>query len=124
MRATDRQRLTAFVDRHGLALGSLAGLIGIACCVGPTVLALLGLASASFAIALGTKLYSEYGWLFRGAGLLFAALGAWAVLRRRRSCGLSGALTQWRLLGTAALSMLLVYAILYGVTALLARAAR
>jgi hypothetical protein len=113
----------AFADRSGLVLGSLAGLIGIGCCVGPTALALLGLVSGSVALGLGNTLYSEYGWYFRGAGLVFAAVGAWVVLRRRRSCSLAGASVQWRLLVTVAVSMLGVYAVLYWVTARLARAA-
>lgn len=45
------------MDRTGLRLGALAGLVGIACCVSPVVLVLLGLASVSFAISLGNTLY-------------------------------------------------------------------
>ncbi len=49
------------MDRPGLTLGALAGLVGIACCVSPVVLVLLGLSSVSFAIGLGNTLYYEYG---------------------------------------------------------------
>lgn len=117
------RRLTAFIDRSGLIVGSLAGLIGIGCCVGPTVLALLGLISASFAISLGNTLYSGYGWYFRGAAVLVAAIGARAILMRRRSCSLAGARGQWRLLTTVTLGMVGVYTALYWLTTLLARTA-
>jgi hypothetical protein len=58
------RRLTALIDRPGFTLGSLAGLIGVSCCVAPTILALLGLISASVAIGLGNMLYVDYGWYF------------------------------------------------------------
>ena len=111
------------MDRAGLTLGALAGLVGIACCVSPVVLVLLGLSSVSFAISLGNTLYYEYGWYFRGAALLLAAGGVVAILRRRRSCTLRGARAQWRLLISVVLLMVAVYAALYGLTAYLARAA-
>ncbi|OGK87526.1 MAG: hypothetical protein A2X51_09070 [Candidatus Rokubacteria bacterium GWC2_70_24] len=111
------------MDRAGLKLGALAGLVGIACCVSPVVLVLLGLSSVSFAISLGNTLYYEYGWYFRGAALLLAAGGVMGILRRRRSCTLRGARAQWRLLISVVLLMVAVYAALYGLTAYLARAA-
>ena len=111
------------MDRAGLTLGALAGLVGIACCVSPVVLVLLGLSSVSFAISLGNTLYYEYGWYFRGAALLLAAGGVVAILRRRRSCTLRGARAQWRLLISVVLLMVAMYAALYGLTAYLARAA-
>jgi hypothetical protein len=117
------RRLTALIDRSGLMLGSLAGLIGISCCVAPTILALLGLISASVAIGLGNMLSSDYGWYFRGASLVFAAIGVGGLLRRRQSCSPAGARAQWRLLAWTVLSMVVVYAVLYWLTTLLARAA-
>ncbi len=120
---TRGRRLTALIDRSGLTLGSLAGLVGISCCVAPTIVALLGLISASVAIGLGTTLYSEYGWYFRGAGLVFAAIGVGGLLSRRRSCSPRGVRAQWRLLACTILSMVVVYAGLYWLTTLLARAA-
>jgi hypothetical protein len=68
-------------------------------------------------------LYAEYGWSFRGAGLVFAAIGVGALLSRRRSCSVDGARAQWRLLVSTVLSMMVVYAALYWLTTLLARAA-
>jgi hypothetical protein len=90
------------VDRSGLKLGALAGLLGISCCVGPAVLALLGVISVSFAIGLGTTLYDEYGWYFRGAAILLAAIGTFQTLKRRKSCGVRGAGAEWKLLLTVA----------------------
>lgn len=111
------------MDRAGLKLGALAGLVGIACCVSPVVLVLLGLSSVSFAISLGNTLYYDYGWYFRGAAMLLAAAGVVASLRRRKACSLQGARAQWRLLVTVLVVMTVVYAVLYALTAYLARVA-
>jgi len=111
------------MDRVGLKLGVVAGLVGIACCVTPTVLALLGLSTVSFAISLGNTLYYGYGWYFRGAAVLLAAAGVFGILRSRKSCSLRGARAQWRLLLTVLSAMAVVYAALYWFTAYLARAA-
>jgi len=108
------------MDRAGVRLGVAAGLAGISCCVGPTVLALLGLSTASFAISLGNTLYYGYGWYFRGAAVLLAAAGVVGLLRRRKSCTLKGTRQQWKLLLTVAVTMVLVYAGLYWLTAWLA----
>jgi hypothetical protein len=111
------------MDGSGLTLGVLAGLVGIACCVSPVVLVLLGLSSVSFALSLGNTLYYEYGWYFRGAALLLAAAGVVGILRRRKSCSLRGLGEQWRLLLAVVLSMVLIYAVLYWLTSYLARIA-
>ena len=110
-------------DRSGLTLGVLAGLVGIACCVSPVALVLLGLSSVSFALSLGNTLYYEYGWYFRGAALLLAAAGVVAILRRRKSCSVRGLREQWRLLLSVALAMVIVYGALYWLTSYLARIA-
>jgi hypothetical protein len=111
------------MDRTGLRLGALAGLVGIACCVSPVVLVLLGLASVSFAISLGNTLYDEYGWYFRGTALLLAVAGTLGVLRGRSACSLRGARAQWRLLLAVGASMMLVYVALYWLTSYLAQRA-
>ena len=107
------------MDRAGWQLGALAGLVGMACCVSPVVLVLLGLSSVSFAVRLGNTLYDWYGWYFRGAALLLAAAGVVTILRKRRACSLRGIRAQWRLLLTVGLTMLVVYAALYWLTAYL-----
>jgi len=41
-------------------VGIAGGLVGILCCVGPTVLALFGVISGATALARGTDLYEGY----------------------------------------------------------------
>ena len=109
------------MDRAGLKIGLLAGLVGISCCVSPVVMVLLGLASVSFAISLGNTLYYQYGWYFRGAALVLAAAGVIGILRGRNACTLRGAGSQWRLLLTVALAMAAAYVSLYWLTSYLSR---
>jgi len=111
------------MDRVGAGLGALAGLVGISCCVLPTVLAAIGLSSVSFALSLGTTLYYGYGWYFRAAALAFAVLATLAVLQRRRTCTLPGARGQLPLFVSVGVAMIVVYAVLYALTAWLARLA-
>lgn len=68
--------------RPGVTLGVIAGTLGLGCCVYPVVLALLGVSSAAAAVDLGNRLYSEWGWAFKAAAVVFAAT-AFAVQRRR-----------------------------------------
>lgn len=110
------------IDRSGIKLGMLAGLVGISCCVTPAVLALLGLSSVSFAISLGNTLYYQYGWYFRGAALLLAGAGLYVNLKRRKACSLRGAKSQWRLMAAVFASMVVMYWILYLATSYLGRA--
>jgi hypothetical protein len=71
-------------------IGLVAGLVGIMCCVGPTVLALVGLISGATAFSLATDLYDGWAWAFRLAGLAVAAGLVWWSLRRRNACSLGG----------------------------------
>lgn len=105
----------------GLKLGTLAGLVGISCCVTPVVLVLVGLSSVSFAISLGNTLYYQYGWYFRGAALLFAFAGLYIHLKRRNACTLRGAKSQWRMIAAVFGSMVVVYWLLYLLTSYLGR---
>jgi len=93
-----------------------AGVIGIVCCVGPTVLALLGVVSAGTAFVWANDLYDGYAWWFRLGGLLvLVALVLWS-LRRRNQCSLAGARRVWpRLLATLAVAVA-TYAVLYALT--------
>ncbi len=109
------------MDRSGIKLGLLAGLLGISCCVTPVVLVLLGLSSVSFAISLGNTLYYQYGWYFRGAALLLACLGLYIHLKRRNACTLRGAKSQWKMIAAVFTSMVVLYAVLYFVTSYLGR---
>ena len=100
----------------GLGIGVLGGLIGISCCVSPVVLYLIGLASATEAVGLGNRLYGEYAWYFRGAGLLVGGGAVALYLRRRGQCDLRGARTQWRTIASAAVIGVVTYAALYALT--------
>ena len=105
-------------------IGLAGGLVGMLCCVGPTVLALIGVVGAGTALSWSDNLYGGYAWWFRLGGLaLVTALVVWA-LRRRGSCSLGGAkAARWKLalmIGVAVLT----YGVLYGLTAFAATFAR
>lgn len=92
-RSADRLPVTALGrppaalrPRRSALLGVLAGLIGIGCCVYPTVLVLVGLSSAAAAVDLGNVLFTRWGWAFRSAGVGFALVALWLQRRRARSC--------------------------------------
>jgi hypothetical protein len=97
-------------------IGLAGGLVGILCCVGPTVLALLGLVSAGTAFVWATDLYDGYAWWFRLGGLAVLVGLVWLSLRRRNQCSVAG-MRRWRwrlltVLGIAAGT----YGALYGLT--------
>lgn len=71
---------------RGIRLGLLAGTLGIGCCVAPVVLVLLGISSATAAVALGTHLYRSWGWAFKLAGLLLAMAAMAIQYRRAKTC--------------------------------------
>jgi hypothetical protein len=97
-------------------IGIAGGLTGILCCVGPTVLALLGVVSAGTAYAWATNIYNGYAWWFRLAGLAVLVGLVWWSLRRRNQCSIAGV----RSVRTRLLAVLGVavgtYAALYAVT--------
>lgn len=65
-------------------------MIGLACCVGPAVAALLGITSATVAVDLATDLYSDWGWAFKLAGASFATGAIVLAVRRARACNTDG----------------------------------
>lgn len=107
---------------RGIAIGATAGLVGILCCVSPVVLVFLGLSSVSFAISLGNTLYYQYGWYFRGAAFLTAAVGIYLHLKGQRACSVEGLRARWKTLAAVAMSMVAVYLALYYLTTWLGRA--
>lgn len=112
---TARQRVR---DRLPMwRIGITGGLVGILCCVGPTVLALLGIVGAGTAFAWATTLYDDYAWWFRLGGLAVLVLLVWWSLRRRNQCSIAG-VTRWRarLVGVLAIAVA-TYALLYRLTA-------
>jgi hypothetical protein len=72
--------------RRGIVLGVLAGVLGLGCCVYPVVLVLLGLSSATAAVDLGNGLYSDWGWAFKGAAVVFAGAAVLIQRKRARAC--------------------------------------
>ncbi len=97
-------------------IGITGGLVGILCCVGPTVLALLGVITAGTAFVWATDLYDNYAWWFRLGGLAVLGLLVWWSLRRRNQCSLAG-VKRWkgRLAGVLAIAVV-TYLALYGLT--------
>ena len=97
-------------------IGITGGITAILCCVGPTVLALLGVLSAGTAFVWATDLYDGYAWWFRLGGLLVLAGLVYLSLRRRNQCSLAGVRSRrTRLLAVLGIA-LGTYAVLYGVT--------
>ncbi|MFR9749714.1 hypothetical protein ACL02S_01615 [Nocardia sp. 004] len=97
-------------------IGIASGVTGIACCVGPTVLALLGVVSGATALAWANNLYDNYTWWFRltGAAVLIG-LVLWS-LRRRDQCSIAGVRTvKWRLAAAVVIAVG-TYLVLYAVT--------
>ena len=89
---TSRQaRRRLFRVPGAVIAGLTSGLVAITCCVSPVVLALFGVVTATEAVSLGDTLYYGYGWYFRGAGLVVAAVAFTLYLRQRNSCSLRGA---------------------------------
>ena len=102
-------------------IGITGGLVGVLCCVGPTLLAMFGIISGAPALAWANNLYGNYAWWFRLSGLSVLALLVWIALRRRDQCSLAAVRrTRWRLLTVLAVAIG-TYAVLYAVTTWLER---
>jgi hypothetical protein len=88
--ADEREEEAPTSQLPSIRIGVLAGLTGILCCVGPTVLAMVGIVGAGTAYAWANTLYDGYAWFFRLGGLLvLVVLVAWS-LKRRDQCTLAG----------------------------------
>lgn len=122
LQPTDVPHSRARVHRKPISMvgtGIVGGVTAMLCCVGPTVLALLGVISATTAFSFATDLYDNWAWLFRLAGLLAVAGIVWWGLRRRRACSLRGVRQSWkRLVGVVAIAVG-TYVLLYIATTLL-----
>jgi hypothetical protein len=101
-------------------IGTVAGLAAISCCVYPLVLFLVGAASAAEAIALGKKLYGQWGWAFKLGGAGLAVAGVVVQLRRRDRCTIRGARSSWPFLARVVLVTVGVYCAVYAATKALA----
>lgn len=105
--------------RFNLAAGGIAGLVGIGCCVYPVGLALLGLATATEAVAIGLRLYGTWGWAFKIGGV---ALGGTAFLvQRQRAAACRIAMSPARSFLTIGIVAVAVYFLVYAATSFLAR---
>ena len=102
--------------RRGLLFGLLSGVTAITCCVSPVVLVLIGVVTAAEAVTLGDTLYYTYGWFFRAAGFIVAAVAVYLYLRGRRSCSIAGARNYWKMLAVLVLSGAAAYAGLFWFT--------
>jgi hypothetical protein len=97
-------------------IGVTGGLVGILCCVGPTVLALIGVISAGTAYAWANDLYDGYAWWFRLAGLAVLAGLVYLTLKRRNVCSVAGVRKlRWRLIFVLAIAIG-TYGVLYAFT--------
>ena len=112
-----RQDRTLRKDRLPIwRIGITGGLVGILCCVGPAVLALLGIVSAGTAFVWANSLYDNYAWWFRLGGLVIILALVWAGLRRRNQCNVAGMRKlRWRLLRVVAIAVG-TYVALYALT--------
>jgi peptidoglycan/LPS O-acetylase OafA/YrhL len=91
------------------------GFVGLGCCVGPAIAALVGVISATVAVDLATDLYKDWGWAFK---LVAACLGIVAVLVAKRKavkCSIAQPRIG-RLIATLVLTGLVTYGALYAVT--------
>lgn len=99
-----------------IRIGLAAGITGLLCCVGPTVLALLGVVSAGTAFVWASDLYDGYAWWFRAGGLLLLIVLVVWWMRRRDECSLGGVRRTWPRLLLALGVAVATYAALYAVT--------
>lgn len=97
-------------------MGLLAGIAGLLCCVGPTVLALVGVVSAGTAFVWANDLYDGYAWWFRLGGLALLGMLVVVALRRRNQCSLGGVRRNWWRLALALGVAVATYLLLYAVT--------
>ncbi len=120
MEMKQRTRRTELGERSGRLpvwrVGIAGGVVGVLCCVGPTVLALIGVVSAGTAFVWATNLYNNDAWWFRLAGLAVTGVLVGVALRRRKQCSIAGVRKlRWRLLAMVGVAVA-TYGILYGVT--------
>lgn len=113
---TETRTTTRMRALPALRIGVVAGVTGLMCCVGPVLLALLGVVSAGTAFVWATDLYDGYAWWFRLGGLaLLGLLVVWS-LHRRDQCTVGGLRQTWpRLVLTVGVAVA-TYAVLYAVT--------
>lgn len=120
-RAAQQPRERADRRLPSIRIGLIAGVTGLMCCVGPTVLALIGVVSAGTAFTWASDLYDGYAWLFRIGGLGVLAGLLWWSLRRRDQCSTAGVRRSWPRLVLALGVAVATYVFLYAITTWLGR---
>jgi len=88
-------------------------LVASLCCSGPLLVAALGIVSVPVAGALAARLFYSYWWAFVGSGMLLGALGLIIHFRRRGVCTLDQAARRRNEIVSAALAVLLAFALVY-----------
>ncbi len=101
--------------RRGTVLGIGLGVVGLGCCVGPAVAALLGITTATVAVDLATGLYEKWGWAFKFGAVFLAILAVLITRRTRRECSTRKPRVG-RFTAAIALSAVTTYALLYAGT--------
>lgn len=99
-----------------MRIGVAGGVTALLCCVGPTVLALIGAVSGATALAWAHGLYNGYAWFFRLGGLVVLLLLVGWALKRRNACSLQGARHHWRRVALALAVAVGTYGGLYALT--------
>jgi len=101
--------------RRGAVLGIGLGVVGLGCCVGPAVAAMLGITTATVAVDLATDLYEQWGWAFKLAAACLAILAVLLTRRTGSECSLRKPRVG-RFTAALALSAVATYALLYAGT--------
>lgn len=70
------------MEKRGVLTGALGGILGSLCCLGPTILILLGV-GAFFGIS--GACYTQYRLPFLSLGFLFVALSSFIYFRKKKS---------------------------------------
>jgi hypothetical protein len=107
-----------------LRIGALSGAVGMMCCVGPTMLALMGIVSGTTAYSWAANLYGGYAWWFRAVGLVTMGGLLLASLRRQQQCSLVGIRRVRSRLVTLLATAITTYGLLYAATTWLGHLSR
>lgn len=106
-------RLFAVVPQGG-RIGALAGaFVASLCCLGPVLVAALGIVSIPVAGALANRMFYTYWWAFVGVGLTVTVVALVPYLRGRGICSVDAALRRRAEIRNAVLATILVFAVTY-----------
>lgn len=97
-----------------LLLGSFGAFVASLCCFSPILLFLLGISTASFAGALGNRLFFEYWWAFIGMGIASMTTAFYVLLRKRHNiCSIDDFNKKRVRIINSALLLLLTFFVIY-----------